>query len=73
MNQLSTPLAVWELLLPETAGLQKEEFRALVINNKNMLIKKSVVSIGTITEAIVHPREVFRDAIREGGSGIMLP
>ena len=37
-----------------------------------MLIKKSVVSIGTITEAIVHPREVFRDAIREGGSGIIV-
>ena len=72
MNQISTPLAVWELLLPETAGLQKEEFRVLVINNKNMLIKKSVVSIGTITEAIVHPREVFRDAIREGGSGIIV-
>jgi len=72
MNRVNTPLAVWELLLPETAGLQKEEFRVLVINNKNMLIKKSVVSIGTITEAIVHPREVFRDAIREGGSGIIV-
>lgn len=72
MTRISTPLAVWELLLPETAGLQKEEFRVLVINNKNMLIKKSIVSIGTITEAIVHPREVFRDAIREGGSGIIV-
>jgi len=72
LKQINTPLAVWELLLPETAGLQKEEFRVLVINNKNMLIKKSVISIGTITEAIVHPREVFRDAIREGGSGIIV-
>ncbi|HQO40299.1 MAG TPA: DNA repair protein RadC, partial [Spirochaetota bacterium] len=72
LKQISTPLAVWELLLPETAGSQKEEFRVLVINNKNMLIRKSVISIGTITEAIVHPREVFRDAIREGGSGIIV-
>ena len=72
LKQISTPLAVWELLLPETAGLQKEEFRVLVINNKNMLIKKSIISIGTITEALVHPREVFRDAIREGGSGIIV-
>ncbi len=72
MTQISTPLAVWELLLPETAGLQKEEFRVLVINNKNMLIKKSIVSVGTITEAIVHPREVFRDAIKEAGSGIIV-
>jgi len=72
LNQISTPLAVWELLLPETAGSLKEEFRVLVINNKNMLIRKSIISIGTITEAIVHPREVFRDAIREGGSGIIV-
>ena len=72
LKQISTPLAVWELLLPATAGSQKEEFRLLVINNKNMLLKKSVISIGTITEAIVHPREVFRDAIREGGSGIIV-
>ncbi len=72
LKQISTPLAVWELLLPETAGSLKEEFRVLVINNKNMLIKKSIISIGTITEAIVHPREVFRDAIREGGSGIIV-
>jgi DNA repair protein RadC len=72
LRQISTPLAVWELLLPEIAGSQKEEFRVLVINNKNTLIRKSIISIGTISEAIVHPREVFRDAIREGGSGIIV-
>jgi len=37
-----------------------------------MLLKKIIVSIGTITEAIVHPREVFRDAIKEAGSGIIV-
>lgn len=71
-KHLSTPLDVYDLLLPETAGLQIEEFRVLVVNNKNMLIKKRVISIGTITEALVHPREVFRDAIRESGSGIIV-
>ncbi|HOK01840.1 MAG TPA: DNA repair protein RadC [Spirochaetota bacterium] len=69
---LPTPLHVWEYLLPETAGLQREEFRVLVLNSKNMLIKKTLVSMGTITEAIVHPREVFRDAIKEGGCGIIV-
>jgi len=72
LKQISSPNAVWNLLLPEIACLQKEEFRVLVVNNKNMLLKKSIVSIGTITEAIVHPREVFRDAIREAGSGIIV-
>lgn len=71
-NILSSPAAVWELLLPETAGFEKEVFTALIINNKNTLIKKKIISIGTVTEAIVHPREVFRDAIREGGSGLIV-
>ncbi len=69
---ISSPEAVWKLLLPEMARLEKEEFRLLILNNKNMLLKKSVVSIGTISESIVHPREVFRDAIREGGASIIV-
>jgi len=72
LKHISSPNAVWHLLLPEIACLQKEEFRVLVVNNKNMLLKKIIVSIGTITEAIVHPREVFRDAIKEAGSGIIV-
>lgn len=72
LKHISSPDAVWQLLLPEIACLQKEEFRVLVVNNKNLLLKKSIISIGTITEAIVHPREVFRDAIREAGSGIIV-
>lgn len=72
LRHISSPDAVWNLLLPEIACLQKEEFRVLVVNNKNMLLKKIIVSVGTITEAIVHPREVFRDAIKEAGSGIIV-
>ncbi len=69
---LNSPSLVWEFLLPDTAGYEKEVFIALIINNKNILIKKKIISIGTVTEAIVHPREVFRDAIREGGSGLIV-
>jgi len=72
LKHISSPDAVWNLILPEIACLQKEEFRVLVVNNKNMLLKKIIVSVGTITEAIVHPREVFRDAIKEAGSGIIV-
>jgi DNA repair protein RadC len=68
---LDSPEAVWKFLLPETGVLKKEEFRSLVMNNKNVLLKKIVVSVGTINEAIIHPREVFVDAIKEGGSGII--
>ncbi len=71
-DKIDSPEAVWNLLLPELAGLCREEFRVLILNNKNRLLKKVVVSVGTISEAIVHPREVFRDAIREGGSSVIV-
>jgi len=72
IRHVDSPSAVWKILIPEMAGLQKEEFRVLIVNNKNNLLKKSVISVGTISEAIVHPREVFRDAIREAGSAIII-
>jgi len=54
------------------AGLEREEFRVLVLNNKNGILKNSMVSAGTVSEALVHPREVFRDAIREGAASLIV-
>ncbi len=71
LNQVSSPEAVWKLFLPELACKSQEEFHVLVLNNKNTIIKKSTISIGTVSESLVHPREVFREAIKEGGSAII--
>jgi len=72
LTHAGTPESVWLAVLPDIAGLQKEEFRVLVVNSKNRILKKSVISIGTVSETIVHPREVFREAIKEGGSGVII-
>jgi DNA repair protein RadC len=72
LEKVDSPAMVWKHLLPDFVGLKREEFRVLVLNNKNHVIKKNVVSVGTISEAIVHPREVFREAIREAGSSIII-
>jgi len=69
---VDSPAAVWEFLLPYMAGLEREEFRVLVLNNKNGILKNSMVSAGTVSEALVHPREVFRDAIREGAVSLIV-
>ncbi|HOT45929.1 MAG TPA: DNA repair protein RadC [Spirochaetota bacterium] len=71
-GHLESPGAVWNLLLPQMACLDREEFRVLVLNNKNRLLKNAMVSAGTVSEAIVHPREVFRGAIREGGAAVIV-
>jgi len=56
---------------PIVAGLQVEKFWALCLNRKNRLIKRVEVSSGTASSSLVHPREVFREAIREGALAVI--
>lgn len=72
VQTVDSPEKVWRLLHPEMVFLQREEFRVLVLNNKNHLLKKCTVSIGTVSEAIIHPREIFREAIKEAGASIIV-
>ncbi|HEU5080860.1 MAG TPA: DNA repair protein RadC [Opitutaceae bacterium] len=53
------------------AGLQVEKFWVLCLNRKNRLLKRIEVTSGTATNSLVHPREVFRDAIREGAAALI--
>lgn len=62
---------VAEHFQPIVAGLQVEKFWALCLNRKNRLLKRIEVTSGTATNSLVHPREVFRDAIREGAAALI--
>lgn len=62
----------YEFLRAECLTMSKENFFVLTLNRKNHLIKKHSVSIGTATSALVHPREVFREAIFDGASAIII-
>jgi DNA repair protein RadC len=70
--QVGSPHDVWKLLMPDILSFDKEEFFALALNNNNCIIKKDRIFIGTVNESIVHPREVFRNAIRESASAIII-
>ena len=63
---------VYRLLLPRVAGAEKEMFFSLLLDSKNRLLKEEVVSVGTLTASLVHPREVFRAAIREAAASIIV-
>jgi DNA repair protein RadC len=54
------------------AELQQEHFIALMLNTKNRIIKEDTVCIGTLDTTLVHPREIFRNAIKESASSIIL-
>lgn len=52
-------------------GLVVEKFWVLSLNRKNRLIKCTEVTSGTANNTLAHPREVFREAIKEGASAIL--
>lgn len=49
----------------------KEHFLAIILNGGHNIIKISVVSIGTVNQTLIHPREVFRDAIKENAAALI--
>lgn len=52
--------------------LQKEQLRGLYLNSRHELIHEEVISIGSLTANIVHPREVFQPAITRGAVAVIL-
>ncbi len=68
---LNQPDLVWTYLQPLALGLTVEKFWVLCLNRKNRLLRKVEVSSGTVGSTLVHPREVFREAIRASSSAIV--
>ena len=70
MRIRSTGIA--EILMGEMSHLKKEVLKVVLLDRKLQIIKISDVSVGTIDQALVHPREVFSDAIRNHASTIII-
>ena len=57
-------------LMPKLKGENQEHFMLLALNIHHRLIGTSVVSVANLSGAVVHPREVFRDAMGYSASAI---
>ncbi|MFA6961984.1 MAG: DNA repair protein RadC [Opitutaceae bacterium] len=60
-----------EFLRSFAHGQLVEKFWVLSLNRKNRLIKCSEITSGTATNTLAHPREVFREAIKESAAAII--
>ncbi|MCK8825598.1 RadC family protein [Fuchsiella alkaliacetigena] len=63
---------VSNLLLAKLSFLQKENFVIILLDTKNQLISIEEISIGSLNNSIVHPREVFKPAIKRSSAAIIL-
>jgi len=69
--KLTTPEAI-ETHLKDMRDLAQETFVVLTFNTKNRLIARHLISLGTVSSTLVHPREVFRPAITDGAASIVV-
>lgn len=66
-----SPREAADLVRDDLRYLNKEHFIVLFLNTKNRVIGKETLSIGSLNASIVHPREVFRSAIKRSSASII--
>ncbi|MBL8031187.1 MAG: DNA repair protein RadC [Candidatus Doudnabacteria bacterium] len=66
-----SPRAVWERM-EDLRSSKKEHFVVFFLDTQNQLIKREVVSVGTLNASLIHPREVFEPAVKHVVSHIIV-
>ena len=66
------PEDAYRFLRPRLLHEPKEHFVLVLMNTKNQIIAMPTISIGSLTASVVHPREVFEEAIKYHSASIIL-
>jgi DNA repair protein RadC len=72
VSSITNPEDVYRLLHDELRDQRQEFFYAVLVDSKNNVLKKCQIHAGTLNASLVGPREVFREAIREGASALIV-
>lgn len=67
-----SPADVYRWCRPALCDLVVEEFRVLAMDAQNRITRDLLVTRGTLTSSLVHPREVFRQVIAEAAAGVIV-
>ena len=78
---LSTPLTtgtvitqsqtVFDRYYPLLRDLRRELFKVILLDAKHAVIREKTISEGSLTSSLVHPREVFNEAVRESAAAVI--
>jgi len=68
---VKTPDEVVSLVRGRLRGKKKEHFLVLLLDTRGQLIKTSEISVGSLDTSIVHPREVFQEAISASAASVI--
>lgn len=69
--KIRSPKDAADYMMEDMRYLQKEHFVCLFLNTKNQVLAEEILSMGSLNASIVHPREVFRAAIKRSSASII--
>jgi DNA repair protein RadC len=69
---LKTPEDVFKLIGTSLKGKKQEHFLLVLLDTRSRLIKLAPLSVGSLDSSIVHPREVFREAVSASAASVIL-
>lgn len=69
---IRNPTDVYELVKDELAKLDREVFLAVSLTTRNRVLGINTISVGSLDSSLVHPREVFKTAILQNASSMVL-
>lgn len=70
--KISAPQDVFNHMKHKLQSEKQENFYILILNNQNVIVSEHLISKGILDTAIIHPREVFKPAIKNSASKIIL-
>ncbi len=71
-EDMSNPQAIYEYLAGDLRYEKQENFVVLMLDTRRHLIRRSNISKGTLNRTMVHPRDVFREAIVSNACSVIL-
>ncbi len=66
------PEEIAEYFMEDMRHMEQEHLKVLILNTKNVLLKDVDISVGTVNASVATPREIFIEALKFRGTGIIL-
>ncbi|MFE8112863.1 RadC family protein [Mammaliicoccus sciuri] len=70
--EINEPQDVADYLMEKLRYLKQEHFVALLLNTKNQIIHEQSIFIGSLNMAVVHPRDLLREAVKHSAASIVI-
>jgi DNA repair protein RadC len=70
--QITSPIDAANLLMLEMSGLEQESLRTILLDTKNHVLTSPTVYVGNVNSSIIRVSEIFREAVRENATAIIV-